>query len=63
MRTIRKALLVTTALATLVFGSDIAARSAYCADCSPTGAVQHECQQEQIVDLNNCCQVYGCQSS
>jgi hypothetical protein len=63
MRTIRNALLVMTALATLVFGSDIAARSAYCADCNPGGAVDHQCTQEQLQDLNNCCQIYGCQSS
>jgi hypothetical protein len=63
MRTTRNALLMLMVLVALVFGGDTFARSAYCADCAAGGAVDHQCSQEELQDLNDCCQVFGCNSN
>jgi len=60
MQTLRKALLTLGLLVVLVFSVDTLARTAYCADCSKGGTVDHDCTQEQIDELNSCCQLYGC---
>lgn len=60
MRTLRNALLMLGALTVLVVGGDALARSAYCADCDQA---EHDCVEQEIQKLNDCCQFWGCSTS
>jgi hypothetical protein len=62
MKTLRNASALVVLFAVLALSSDLLAGSAYCADCGNGGAVDHQCTQEEITDLNSCCQTFGCNS-
>ena len=57
MRTLRNALLMLGALVVFVISGDALARTAYCADCDQA---EHDCVEQEIQKLNDCCQFYGC---
>lgn len=50
-------------LVTLVLTFAVLTSPAECADCIEGGSVWHDCMQEEIQDLNDCCQVFGCNSA
>ena len=47
-------------LGVLVIAVTALSYPAYCFDC---GSAEHDCTQEEITELNNCCQIWGCDTS